>query len=145
MERLTEVYIDDNGGEFCALVGCKEVCEHGWTEDESGCRCDKVGEMQIRLAAYEDIGTPEQCAAGVALMQKQEQGLVVVLPDDDMLDIGNALEPIKLHSALRSELLKLELRKAQKPDSVSVLDYTIIAALHDVITRAEAENAIAND
>lgn len=81
----------------------------------------------------------------LALMQKQEQGLVVVLPDDDMLDIGNALEPIKLHSALRSELLKLELRKAQKPDSVSVLDYTIIAALHDVITRAEAENAIAKD
>ena len=43
---------------------------------------DYVGDREIRqrLAAYEDIGTPEQCAAGVALMQKQEQGLVVELP-----------------------------------------------------------------
>ena len=69
MERLTEVYIDDNGGEFCALVACKEVCAHGWTEDESGCRCDKVGEMQIRLAAYEDIGTVEELAARVEVVR----------------------------------------------------------------------------
>ncbi len=43
---------------------------------------DYVGDREIRqrLAAYEDIGTPEQCAAGVALMQNQEQGLVVELP-----------------------------------------------------------------
>ena len=83
--RLTKT-LTTTGVKFCAIVGCKEVCEYGWTEDESGCRCDKVGEMQIRLAAYEDIGTPEQCASGVALMQKQEQGLVV--EEDKIHQVG---------------------------------------------------------
>lgn len=69
IERLTELFTDEYGHKCCAIVGCKEVCEHGWTEDESGCRCDKVGEMQIRLAIYEDIDTPEQCAARVEVVR----------------------------------------------------------------------------
>ena len=37
MERLTELFTDEYGNEWCALVGCKEVCAHGWTEDDFVC------------------------------------------------------------------------------------------------------------
>ena len=43
--------------------------------------------------------------------------------------MSDLLEPLKLNAALDSELLKLELRKETRPKDVSVLDYTIIAAL----------------
>ena len=46
-----------------------------------------------------------------------------------MGDINNPLEDIKVESALRSEKMKLEYRKANKPKDVNILDYTVIAAL----------------
>lgn len=44
-------------------------------------------------------------------------------------DIDNPLEPLKLSSALASEIRKYEWRKENKPKSISVLDYTIMYAL----------------
>lgn len=44
-------------------------------------------------------------------------------------EMNNALEPLKVESALRSEARKLEYRRSNKPESVSELDYTIIMAL----------------
>lgn len=48
-------------------------------------------------------------------------------------DMGNVFEPIKISSALNSELMKLEVRKQTNPKSISPLDYTIIACLHKVL------------
>ena len=45
----------------------------------------------------------------------------------------NPLEPLKVTSALKSELLKLQFRQTEKPKSISPLDYTIIAALIKVL------------
>lgn len=39
------------------------------------------------------------------------------------------LEPLKVASALRSEIMKLEHRKNNRPKDVSILDYTVIEAL----------------
>lgn len=50
-------------------------------------------------------------------------------------DINNPLEPLKLSSALNSEIFKLEYRKANKPEEISILDYTVIAALKDCLER----------
>ena len=55
-------------------------------------------------------------------------------------DIDNPLEPIKIESALRSEMMKLEFRRDKKPEDVSILDYTIIAALAEALkSRLEVE------
>ena len=44
-------------------------------------------------------------------------------------DINNPLEPLKLSSALQSEIRKYEYRKEHKPQDISPLDYTIMYAL----------------
>lgn len=44
-------------------------------------------------------------------------------------DINNPLEPLKLASALRSEIFKYDYRKKNKPDEINVLDYTVMYAL----------------
>ena len=44
-------------------------------------------------------------------------------------DIDNPLEPLKLQSAIQSEIFKLNYRKEHKPQDVNILDYTVIAAL----------------
>lgn len=50
-------------------------------------------------------------------------------------DMNNPLEPLKLQSALQSEIFKLEYRKANKPKDINILDYTIIYALKDCLER----------
>lgn len=50
-------------------------------------------------------------------------------------DIGNPLEPLKLQSALESEIFKYTYRKEHKPRSINILDYTIMAALKDCLER----------
>lgn len=44
-------------------------------------------------------------------------------------DISNPLEPIKLSSALKSEIMKYEFRKKNDPKQISPLDYTVMHAL----------------
>lgn len=44
-------------------------------------------------------------------------------------DIDNPLEPLKLQSALQSEIFKYEYRKEHKPQEINILDYTIMYAL----------------
>ena len=50
-------------------------------------------------------------------------------------DMNNPLEPLKLSSALNSELFKLEYRKENKPQDINILDYTVIYALKDCLDR----------
>lgn len=52
-------------------------------------------------------------------------------------DIDNPLEPLKLSSALASEIRKYEWRKENKPKSISVLDYTIMYALAHCLEEQE--------
>ena len=49
--------------------------------------------------------------------------------ESDISRMNDPLEPLKVASALRSEILKFEYRKEHDPKSISPLDYTIIAAL----------------
>ena len=44
-------------------------------------------------------------------------------------DIDNPLEPLKLQSALESEIFKFNYRKEHKPQDINILDYTVIYAL----------------
>lgn len=44
-------------------------------------------------------------------------------------DIENPLEPLKLQSALQSEIFKFNYRKEHKPQDINILDYTVMYAL----------------
>ncbi len=50
------------------------------------------------------------------------------------------LETLKVESALGSENLKLEYKKANKPKEISILDYTIIAALDKQMPKKPKEH-----
>lgn len=49
--------------------------------------------------------------------------------ESDLSRINDPLEPLKVASALRSEILKYEYRKEHDPKAISPLDYTIMVAL----------------
>lgn len=49
--------------------------------------------------------------------------------NQDFSQMKDPLEPIKVASALNSELLKFDYRKKNKPKDISILDYTVMAAL----------------
>lgn len=70
-------------------------------------------------------GTVEECREAMANKKKCEKQW--------HNDTENPLEPIKVYSALKSEILKLELRIKNRPKDISVLDYTVIAALQKVL------------
>lgn len=93
--------------------------------------------------AIERIGKLDIGAENAALRdelervkQAKQDGRMIELPafPQDMDDI---LEPLKVQSALNSEVMKLNFRKENEPKDVSILDYTIIAALYKALTDAE--------
>ena len=77
------------------------------------------------LSEYKEIGTVEECREAMANKKKCEKQW--------HNDMKNPLEPIKVYSALKSEILKLELRIKNRPKDISILDYTVIAALQKVL------------
>ena len=77
------------------------------------------------LEQYRKIGTVEECREAVENKKKCEKQW--------HNDMENPLEPIKVYSALKSEILKLELRIKNRPKDISILDYTVIAALQKVL------------
>ena len=86
---------------------------------------EQLAEWLEELKQYEQIGTLEEVREAVKTVRRYKTQYL-----DDM---KNPLEPLKISSALKSEIMKLELRKQSKPESISVLDYTIIAALQKVL------------
>lgn len=77
------------------------------------------------IQQYREIGTVKECREAMANKKKCEKQW--------HNDMENPLEPIKVYSALKSEILKLELRIKNRPKDISVLDYTVIAALQKVL------------
>ena len=85
-----------------------------------------------KLGAYEDIGTPDECLEAMRTARAYQA---------QYLDnIKDPLEPLKISSALKSELLKLQFRKTEKPESISPLDYTVIAALKEALEKRLGED-----
>ncbi len=70
-----------------------------------------------------------------------EQGKYTIEQAEQWLnDMDNPLEPIKVASALNSELLKFEIRRKERPQDISILDWTVIACLKKELDTA-AEKA----
>jgi hypothetical protein len=56
--------------------------------------------------------------------------------------MNNYLEPLKVKAALRSENMKMEYRKANKPNEVNILDYTVIEALERQVPKERLFNGV---
>ena len=87
--------------------------------------CKVAIEALKEIQQYREIGTVEECRGAMANKKKCEKQW--------HNDMENPLEPIKVYSALKSEILKLELRIKNRPKDISILDYTVIAALQKVL------------
>ena len=59
-------------------------------------------------------------------------------------DIDNPLEPLKLQSALQSEIFKFNYRKEHKPQDINILDYTVIYALKHCLEE-QLKEGVEND
>ena len=62
-------------------------------------------------------------------------------------DIDNPLEPLKLQSALQSEIFKFNYRKEHRPQDINILDYTVMYALKHCLEeqlKAGGENGTDN-
>ena len=77
------------------------------------------------IQQYREIGTVEECREAMANKKKCEKQW--------HNDMENPLEPIKVKKKKKSEILKLELRIKNRPKDISILDYTVIAALQKVL------------
>lgn len=106
-------------------IGTLEELARGKKYIELSKKHGTVGELIDECAAYEEIGTVEECREAMANKKKCEKQW--------HNDMENPLEPIKVYSALKSEILKLELRIKNRPKDISILDYTVIAALQKVL------------
>lgn len=74
---------------------------------------------------YHAIGTVEECKRAVEKVSDYEKQYLD--------DTKNPLEPLKVSSALDSELFKLNYRMQTNPKSINILDYTVIAALQKAL------------
>lgn len=137
MKRLTF------DGNYCDIAQCAETRGGSFCED-GACSQRKVWE---RLKEWEDLEEqgrvivmkyPEQ--DGMARLREladaDRDGRVVVLSEamEDVSALGDPLEPLKLAAAYKSEELKLIMRRTHSPDSISPLDYTVLAALWEALS-----------
>ena len=103
---------------------------------------DRERELSAMLEKYQALGDYDHLRD---LLAAEKDGRLVELPPVKGADIDNPLEPLKVYSALKSEVMKYEYRAEHEPQKINVLDYTIIKALQDVLTRAEAEKALGKE
>ena len=118
-----------------AIIALKEVQQYreiGTVEEckELAAIVNKVERNELakiidEWISYRKIGTVEECREAMANKKKCEKQW--------HNEMENPLEPIKVYSALKSEILKLELRIKNRPKDISILDYTVIAALQKVL------------
>lgn len=97
----------------------------------------KADEVVKAVEYFNGYGTPYDDIVIQALQEKAER-------DKNMQwlgDMNNPLEPIKVQSALDSEIMKYNYRKEHKPKDISVLDITIIYALNKVLEDGMKEGA----
>jgi hypothetical protein len=84
--------------------------------------CDSIEKINKCVEEHEQFA---ECLEELKELREYKQKMEMQYLDD----INNPLEPLKLASALRSEIFKYDYRKKNKPDEINVLDYTVMYAL----------------
>ena len=86
---------------------------------------------EIRRLIKEVYGVSEERL--FELLAAEKDGRLVIIPEPSAGLECDLLEPMKVGYALKSEVVKLNMRLSRDPQSVNRLDYTIIAALQAVL------------
>ena len=97
------------------------------------CECDFYGSMFVhdnsdRFDCNKDMQEHEQLAEWLEelkYLREYKERMEMQYLDD----IDNPLEPLKLQSALQSEIFKFNYRKEHRPQDINILDYTVMYAL----------------
>ena len=80
VERLTK-HVKNEKENYVCLQDCEKECVHGWLKGEEGCRCEKFGELLVRLAQIENIlGDTYDLDRMRELVEADKAGRCVVLP-----------------------------------------------------------------
>ena len=111
----------------------KEQRNHiGTWDDEYSKKCEVYAEEHKQLAEWlEELKS----------LREYKEKMEMQYLDD----IDNPLEPLKLQSALQSEIFKFNYRKEHKPQDINILDYTVIYALKHCLAeqlKAGGENGV---
>ena len=69
--------------------------------------------------------------------RSEERNELLKAPGQDLSQIDDYLEPLKVWAALNSEIMKLNYRKKNNPKQINVLDYTVIYALQKILQESE--------
>ena len=108
--KAEEQRIDNENCEYKAEYGCKGCADY-YSKP-----CIECAEEHEQLAEW-----LEELKALREYKKKMEMQYLD--------DIDNPLEPLKLQSALQSEIFKFNYRKEHKPQDINILDYTVMSAL----------------
>lgn len=120
MERLTEHHVNKTLG---AYMACSMAC----IDDDFDCNnCEKLAEMVDRLAAYEDIGTPEEINH---ILDAYGRGLTL------RTDAAERLELVKDIPAERLQ----ELAQAEKDARLVVLPFCVGSSLYEATGKGVRE------
>lgn len=107
-------------------------------------RWDVLGEAYnavYRLQEIENIlGDDYDLERLKELVEADRGGQVLIIPNPENSKMSDYLEPMKIGYALKSELMKLELRQKTRPKDISPFDYTIIFCLEAALERMKNEN-----
>lgn len=135
MERLT------NPGTVYNFANLDPV-EQKWLErvqaklavyEDTGLTPGEINSLRMDMAIIKALFEYMEVDRMKELAQADKDGRLIIIPEpSDGLE-RDLLEPMKVGYALKSEIMKLNMRLARDPKSVSHLDYTIIAALQAVL------------
>ena len=71
------------------------------------------------------------------MVKARADNRIFIVPDLPQ-DMDNLLEPLKLQAALQSQIMKITALKELRPKDLSILDYTILAALKSLLEQADS-------
>ena len=105
-------------------------------ENQSGART-RMLENAAKNPAYAETQMLDCEAFDHALAAMREKAAREKMILEAKVDFGNWREPIKLEAAIKSERMKFNYRRVNRPQDISILDYTIIFALEEVLSSIE--------
>lgn len=132
----------------CPFCGCEMELQRMEMLDKKTIRYDPVPKghkhkagCQLEFCGGGFIAQPTTIKGAINKWNRRKgKSALVEYARQDLKNMNDPLEPIKVASALQSELMKLEIRKKNNPKDISILDYTIIAALLALTDKEESGN-----
>ena len=126
---MRDIIVDEYRLKPCPFCGGNHI-DFGYAEAMDFIMCKECGASvsSTKAHGYEELAQAwNQRKRSEVLTERMLDA--VENPLQELDNMADPLEPIKVVSAMKSEAMKMEMRKEKAPESISILDYTIYAAL----------------